>query len=350
VAVACLFPWYWLADLWAAAGLPFVLGQALSMHAMHGGKATNDKSDSHKIAAVLRGGMLPQAYVYPAAMRATRDLLRRRPHLRRKRAELLAPVQHTHSQYHLPEIGKQMADNAHRAGVAERCEAGAVHKTIEVDLDLITYYDQRLNDLDLFILKTAKQHEAQPLDLFPTVPGIGKILRLVWLYAMHQIARLPRGQDFAASCRRVKSAPESGGKRVGTSGNTLGNAHLKWAFSEAATLFLRGHEPGQKYLARWEKKHDKGTALSLFAHKLARTVSGMLHRPTAFALEPCLCPSGSSAGELGAALDTEGMSLHPTAMQPRMAASSHAAVRLAPLSLSPALCLDTRSGSYRRGV
>jgi hypothetical protein len=56
VAVACLFTWYWLADVCAAQGLPFVLGHALSMQAMHGGKATNDKIDSQKIAALLRGG------------------------------------------------------------------------------------------------------------------------------------------------------------------------------------------------------------------------------------------------------------------------------------------------------
>ncbi len=60
------------------------------MTAIHGGKAKNDKIDAHKIAVLLRGGMLPQAYVYPAEMRATRDLLRRRCHLVRKRAELLA--------------------------------------------------------------------------------------------------------------------------------------------------------------------------------------------------------------------------------------------------------------------
>jgi hypothetical protein len=53
-----------------------VLGHALSMKAMHGGKAKNDTIDSQKIAVLLRGGMLPQAYVYPAPMRATRDLLR----------------------------------------------------------------------------------------------------------------------------------------------------------------------------------------------------------------------------------------------------------------------------------
>ena len=88
VAVECLFTWYWLADRCTHEGIPFVLGHALYMKAIHGGKAKNDKIDAHKIAVLLRGGMLPQAYVYPAEMRATRDLLRRRMHLMRKRAEL----------------------------------------------------------------------------------------------------------------------------------------------------------------------------------------------------------------------------------------------------------------------
>ena len=87
VCVECIFTWYWLADLCAQEGMPFVLGHALSMKAVHGGKATNDKSDAHKIAVLLRGGMLPQASVYPAAMRATRDLLRRRMPRMRTRAE-----------------------------------------------------------------------------------------------------------------------------------------------------------------------------------------------------------------------------------------------------------------------
>jgi hypothetical protein len=61
VAVAGLFTWYWLADLWADEGLPFVLGPALSLQAIHGGKATNDRIDSQKLAALLRGGLLAQA-------------------------------------------------------------------------------------------------------------------------------------------------------------------------------------------------------------------------------------------------------------------------------------------------
>src|SRR5207302_11281974 len=77
VGVECMFAWYWLADLCAAEGIPFVLGHALYMKAIHGGKTKNDKIDAGKIAGLLRGGLVPQAHVYPRALRATRHLLLR---------------------------------------------------------------------------------------------------------------------------------------------------------------------------------------------------------------------------------------------------------------------------------
>jgi len=288
VCVECIFTWYWLADLCAREGLPFVLGHALYMKAIHGGKAKNDKIDAQKIAVLLRGGMLPQAYVYPAEMRATRDLLRRRLHLTRKRAELLAHIQNTNSQYNLPEIGKKIAYKANRGGVAERFPDPAVQKSVEVDLALIDFYDQLLRDVELTIVQTAKQHDAQTLYRLQSVPGIGKILSLVLLYEIHDITRFPRVQDFVSYCRLVKCAKESAGKRYGTSGTKIGNAYLKWAFSEAAVLFLRNHPAGQKYLARLEKKHGKGKALTVLAHKLARAVYYMLRRDTVFDMQKFL--------------------------------------------------------------
>jgi transposase len=231
IAVECMFTWYWLADLCAREGITFVLGHALYMKAIHGGKAKNDKIDAHKIAALLRGGMLPKAYVYPAEMRATHDLLRRRMHLMRQRAELLAHIQNTNSQYNLPEIGKKLAYKANRAGVAERFPDPAVQKSVAVDLALIGHYDQLLRDVELSVLKTAKLHDANTLYLLRTVPGIGEILSLVLLYEIHHIQRFPRVQEFASYCRLVKCAKESAGKRYGTSGTKIGNAYLKWAFS-----------------------------------------------------------------------------------------------------------------------
>jgi transposase len=285
VCVECIFTWYWLADLCAHEGIPFVLGHALYMKAIHGGKAKNDRIDAHKIAVRLRGGMIPQAYVYPAEMRATRDLLRRRMHLMRHRAGLLAHIQNTNSQYNLPPIGKQLAYKANRGGVAERFSDPAVQKSIEVDLTLISSYDRLLTERELEIVNTAKAHDAQTFYRLRSIPGVGKILALVRLYEIHDIHRFPRVQEFVSYCRLVKCARESAGKRYGTAGAKIGNAYLKWAFSEAAVLFLRNNPAGQKYLARLANKHGKGKALTVLAHKLARAVYDMLRRDTAFDLD-----------------------------------------------------------------
>jgi hypothetical protein len=86
VAVECLFCWYWLADLCKTEKIAFVLGHALYMRAIHGGKSKNDQIDAGKIARLLKGGNLPQAYVYPAGMRETHDLLRPRKSLSTRNA------------------------------------------------------------------------------------------------------------------------------------------------------------------------------------------------------------------------------------------------------------------------
>ena len=66
------------------------------------------KSIPQKIAMLLRAGMIPMAYVYPADMRSTRDLLRRRMYFVHKRSELLAHIQNTRFQYNLPDFQKRI--------------------------------------------------------------------------------------------------------------------------------------------------------------------------------------------------------------------------------------------------
>jgi transposase len=281
------------------------------MQAIHGGTAKNDQIAAHTIAVLLRGGMRPQAYGYPAAMRATRDLLRRRTSLARKRAALLPHGQNTNRQDNLPELGKKLAYKANRDGVAERFADPAVHKSRDMDLARLDAYDQRLRAVELALGHMAKQHEAHTLDLLRPVPGIGKILRLVLLDAIHDICRFPRVQEFGAYGRLVTCAKESAGKRDGPSGQTIGHAHLKGAFSEAAILFLRNNPAGQQYLARLAKNQGKGKAWTVLAHQLARAVYSLVQRHTAFDLDQVLNEERSGAGEPDASLAPNGMSLGP---------------------------------------
>jgi transposase len=232
--------------------------------------------------------MLPQASVYPAEMRATRDLLRRRMSLMRQRAALLAHVQHTNRQYHLPEIGKKLAYKANRTGVADRFPEPSVHKTVEVDLRLIDDDDSRLQDLELYIVKTAKHHDIQTFSRLRPIPGVGQILALVLLYEIHEITRFPRVQEVVSYARLGNCPRESAGKRSGTGGHQLGHVPLQRAFSEAAVLFLRNHPLGQAPLTTLARQHGKAQALSIRAHQLGRAVYFMLKRPEAFDLHQFL--------------------------------------------------------------
>ena len=81
----------------------------------------------------------------------------------------------------------------------------------------------------------------------------------------------------------MKCAKESAGKRISSSsGKKIGNVHLKWAFSEAAVLFLRQNPDGQKFLARLSRKHGKPKALSILAHKIGRITYHLMRRRTNF--------------------------------------------------------------------
>ncbi|CAN5550490.1 IS110-like element ISGsu4 family transposase [soil metagenome] len=285
VAVEGMFTWYWLADLCAAQGISFVLGHALAMKAIHGSKAKNDKIDSQKIAALLRGGLLPQAYVYPAAMRSTRDLLRRRLHLMRKRGPLLAHIQNTRAQYQLPEFGRRLAYPANRAGVSEHFPDPSVRKSIDVDLALLERYDSLITDLELTIVREAKRHDGEAFHRLRSVPGIGKVLALTILYEIHDITRFDRVQACASYARLVKCQHQSAGKTRGTGGAKMGNVHVKWALEEGAVLFLRHAPGGTALLAAIEKQHGKGKALSILAHKIGRAVFYMLARGTVFSMD-----------------------------------------------------------------
>jgi transposase len=284
VACECMFAWYWLADLCHEQQIPFVLGHALYMKAIHGGKAKTDSIDAHKIAVLLRGGLLPQAYVYPKGMRETRDLLRRRTFLVRRRAEALTHLVNTNSQYNLPPLAKKLcyAANREELDLPSRFTDPSVKKNVEADLALIEAYDEQIRALELYLTRSAKIDDPQAYARLRSIPGVGPVLSLILLYEIHDIRRFEEAGQFLSYARLVRCVHESAGKKQGTGGNKIGNAHLKWAFSEAVCLLLRQSPKAKTWLARREKKHGKKKALGALAARLGRAVYHLLRKGEVF--------------------------------------------------------------------
>ncbi|QBG34628.1 IS110 family transposase [Litorilituus sediminis] len=282
VGVECMHCWYWVSDWCEQQDIDFVLGHALYMKAIHGGKAKNDKIDSYKIACLLRGGNFPLAYNYPQAMRSTRDLLRRRTKLVRHGAQLKAHIVNTNSQYNYPALELHMKNPSVREAFRHRFEDDVVQRNINFDLAILDSYAKELKYLEYFIERKAKQHRPDYYAQLRTIPGIGIILAMTILYEIGDIDRFESVQKFASYCRLVKCKAESAGKTYGTSGNKIGNGHLKWAFSEAAVLYLRGNDKARRYLNKLQKRMSKAKALSVLAHKIGRCVYYMLKHKTVF--------------------------------------------------------------------
>ncbi len=163
-----------------------------------------------------------------------------------------------------------------------------MRQSVDVDRALIDQYDGLINDLEITLVRDAKRHDADAFHCPRSVPGIGKILAMTILSEIHDITRVDRVQEFASYARLVKGQKQSGGKLLGTSGAKMGNVHWKWAFAEAAVLFLCHNAEGKRLLAQIQKTHGKGKALSILAHTIGRAVSYMWVRGTVFSMEKFL--------------------------------------------------------------
>ncbi|MEI7688411.1 MAG: IS110 family transposase, partial [Planctomycetota bacterium] len=286
VGCECMFAWYWVADLCAEHQIDFVLGHALYLKAIHGGKSKNDKLDADKLSALLRGGNFPIAYVYPKGLRETRDLLRRRSFFVRQRALLFAHIQNTNSQYNLPVFGKKLvyAANREELDVAKRFADPSVRLSIETDLALIDSFDERIAQLELYLERHAKVDDPNAFARLKSIPGVGKTLGLVLLYEIHDITRFPSAGSFLSYCRLVRCKHESAGKsKKGTaSAKKIGNGHLRWAFGEAVCLWLRQSDRAKAWMKRREKKSGKAKAMGILAAKLARATYHLLRKKQVF--------------------------------------------------------------------
>ena len=102
------------------------------------------------------------------------------------------------------------------------------------------------------------------------------------LYEINDINRFEKVQNFTSYARLVRPQKESAGKIKAGSNKKMGNAYLKWAFSEAVLLLIREREEVKQLHMKLKNKHGKKVALAILAHKLGRAIYYMLTQKKVF--------------------------------------------------------------------
>jgi transposase len=282
VACECMHCWYWLADTCRDHHIPFVLGHAWAMKAVHGQKTKCDRKDAEAIARLLKGGNFPPAYAYPKERRGLRDLLRARLRLVRQRAQLYGHVHTARRQANLPPVSNDVKYKCKRAAITADIADPCVRHRVETYLALLEPLDTAIRRLEAEIEDTARQHFPTELAVLQSTPGVGAVLSLTILLEIDTIDRFDTRQQFCSYARLCGAVQTSDNKRTGAGNKRAGNAWLKWAFSEAAVLSAQKDERVGGLLNRLAAKLGKAKAYSALAHKLGRAFYHMLHTKEVF--------------------------------------------------------------------
>ena len=191
--------------------------------------------------------------------RATRDLLRRRVPLTHKRAARLAHVQHTNSQYNLPALGqKHRLPSQPRRGCRRAGRSRRAHRALRSIL--------RLSPTTMSCFVTSNSRSSKPpgtmtptccICCTPCLASARFSASCCFTKSM-QINRFPRDRISSPIAAWCSAARNRLANAAGPQAPRSAMRPCKWAFSEAAVLFLRDHPAAPNHLARLEKKHDTG--------------------------------------------------------------------------------------------
>ena len=286
VGVESTYNWYWLADFCTDYNIDFCLGHALYIKRKIGRKHANDKRDSNAIANLLRIQDFPLAYPYPAGMRETRDLFRRRITFVRKRAAAYTHIQTLFGQQGM--IAPKLLDlqrKSDRRKLINAIDRVECKFSLECDFDYIESLDPLIARIEKNIHKKALRHNRKAFSLLMTIPGCGDMLTLTILYETHNIRRFAIVQNFSSYSRVVKAQRDSCGKAKAGAGqgeSKIGNPYLKWAFSQIAVHAIMFSAPILKQYEKSKRKFGIQKALARLEHKFAVAVYYMLKNGTVF--------------------------------------------------------------------
>lgn len=285
VAVESTYNWYWLVDGLQAAGYTVHLANPARMKRYDGLKRSGDETDALQLAHLLRLGILPTGYIYPAAERALRDLGRRRLQLVRHRTMHVLAVENVQAR----ETGARMSGDRVKRLSAQQVQALGFREDVtlgmQANVAVIGTLNAEIAKLERRLLQCLKPRPEYVL--LSTAPGIGRILGPIILLETGSIERFAAVGNYASYARCVDSVRLSNNKKKGEGNVRNGNKYLAWAFIEAANMAKRWCPEARRFHERKRARTNAIVATKALAHKLARACYHMLKTGQPFDMRRC---------------------------------------------------------------
>lgn len=280
IVIESTFNWYWLVDGLQHLGFDVSLAHTLGLAMITQAKVKTDRRDAFTLAKLLRAGVIPKAYIYPAPTRPVRDLLRRRL----KAVSLRAQEYGCLRQLLLREGILSSSRNDIKLAEEDDLKEWLTHPLVIISashqIERIELLSRQIEELEQQILDLTRDKADYKRLL--KIAGIGRILALTILYEVGEITRFETARHFSSYCRLVPGVAQSGAVSRRGRASKQGNAYLKSAFNQAAVAAVRSYPRIRSCYERHLKRHRGGArklvAYNVIAHKLAQAVYFVLKR------------------------------------------------------------------------
>jgi transposase len=232
-----------------------------------------DRLDARALAILLRGDLIPRAYLAPRQIRDLRALVRHRL----KFVELRSAVRNT-THHVLFRTGHQrpVSDlfGVRGRNWLSQLPLSAVDRNIvSRNLAATDCFNSLIADADRELHDMLLPHPAYaPLR---TIPGIGPLIAAICIAEIGDIQRFPSAKQLVAYAGLVPSEYSSGGRVRRGHITKVGSHTLRWAAVEAAFHFARKVPAAETRYTRIRQARGAGVALVATAANVLRVVHGV---------------------------------------------------------------------------
>jgi transposase len=266
VALEATYGWEWLVELLEEAGYEVHLAHPLRTKAIAAARVKTDAVDARTLAQLLRGDLLPEAYIASREIRDLRELLRHRIVLTQLRAALKCRVHALIARHGvLPPHGEMFGPRGLQF-LRELELRPPSRRRLDSTLRLIADFNREIAETTREIEAEAKEDERVPV--LCQIRGVGRYTAMLVIAEVGDVDRFPTPRKLCAWAGLTPTIRASDQRaRLGHI-SKQGSRPLRWAMVEAAQMAVTGGGRLRADFERIAKRRGRKIAKVAIARKL----------------------------------------------------------------------------------